>query len=65
MELGYNLPQKSLRKIGVKGMRIYASGQNLHYWTKYNLGKHIDPEHNDHIGYPIPKSYMLGFNINF
>ena len=65
VELGYNLPQKSLRKIGVKGMRIYASGQNLHYWTKYNLGKHIDPEHNDHIGYPIPKSYMLGFNINF
>ena len=46
-------------------MRIYASGQNLHYWTKYNLGSHIDPEHNDHIGYPIPKTYMLGLNINF
>ena len=65
VELGYSLPSKLYKKVGVAGMRVYLSGHNLHYWTKWNLGEHLDPEHNDPIGYPIQKSYMLGFNINF
>ncbi|MBQ6287298.1 MAG: TonB-dependent receptor [Bacteroidales bacterium] len=65
VEIGYNLPSKLLSGAGVKSLRIYASGQNLFYFTKCRFGQHLDPEVNDPIGYPITKNFLLGLNINF
>jgi len=65
VEIGYNLPSRLFTKVGVKGLRVYVSGQNLHYWSKCHFATHLDPEMNDPIGYPLPKTMMLGFNINF
>jgi len=65
VEIGYNLPSRLFTKVGVKGLRVYVSGQNLHYWSKCHFATHLDPETNDPIGYPLPKTMMLGFNINF
>ena len=65
VELGYNLPAKVFGNAGVKGLRVYISGQNLFYLCNNTFSKHLDPEMNDPIGYPITKNVMLGFNINF
>ena len=34
--LGFTLPKDLIRKIGVKNLRIYASMDNVHIWTKYS-----------------------------
>ena len=34
--LGFTLPKDLIRKIGVKNLRIYASLDNVHIWTKYS-----------------------------
>ena len=41
IQLGYNFPNKLLKRIGLASLRIYASAQNLWTWTKYTG---YDPE---------------------
>lgn len=64
-ELGYTLPNKILKSIGVKSVRFYASGYNLFTFTKV---KYVDPEHpTGTYGYlyPLDKLYNLGLDIKF
>jgi len=49
VELGYTLPDKWTKRIGMRGLRIYVSGQNLCVWDKLRI-THLDPEANDPIG---------------
>jgi len=69
IELGYNLPQKWFKKIGVKGLRFYANAFNL--LTVTDL-KFLDPEHpaGDSNGrneygytYPLDKKFTFGLNL--
>lgn len=72
VSFGYNLDTKFLRKIHLKAMRIYCSGQNLATWTKYSGG---DPEVNtynsaltsgfDFSAYPRARVISFGTNITF
>jgi TonB-linked SusC/RagA family outer membrane protein len=72
VSLGYNLDTKFLRKIHLKAMRVYCSGQNLATWTKYSGG---DPEVNtynsaltsgfDFSAYPRARVISFGTNITF
>ena len=49
--------------IGLKGLRIYVSGQNLITITKT---KYIDPETISTTDYyPQVKTYAVGVNLNF
>lgn len=64
VELGYTLPNKLLSKAGVKGLRVYVSGQNLFVWDGLVI-THLDPETNSGLAYPITKNVSLGVNINF
>ena len=32
MELGYNLPKKWLKTVGLKSLQVYVTGKNLHTW---------------------------------
>ena len=32
--LGYNLPKKLVKKIGLENLRVYATGDNLWLWSK-------------------------------
>lgn len=41
LALGYTVPSKALHAVGIKNLRVYASGQNLITWTKYTGS---DPE---------------------
>ena len=64
LQLGYSLPNDIVRKIGINGLRIYASGFNLLTFTHL---KDYDPEGNNETGYfyPQQKIYNLGVNVTF
>ncbi|MBK5719343.1 TonB-dependent receptor [Dysgonomonas sp. Marseille-P4677] len=69
LQLGYTLPSKITRGIGV---RFSASAQNLFTITNYSG---MDPERAalggvleagiDNLGYPNPRTFLFGVNINF
>ena len=79
LTVGYTLPRKATRKIGIEGIRFYFTGENIAYWSP--LKKHtayIDPEgafdrldsNNKQTDfnrafYPWQKSYMFGIDITF
>lgn len=69
--IGYTVPSSLLKKIAVKGLRIYASGTNLWTLTPYSG---YDPEVSyfnsivtpgaDLGAYPRAKVYTLGINLS-
>ena len=79
VQIGFNIPRKALGNSGIKGMRIYVTGQNLLTFTKYTG---LDPEMHvsdnvsveKHPGdvaagidwgtYPSARSYVVGLNIS-
>ena len=74
LSIGYTVPQKLTRKIGLEKFRVYFSGENLAYWSP--LKKHsnyIDPEaafnrssnNFNRSFYPWQKSFMFGIDITF
>lgn len=71
LELGYTFPDKLLRSIFVKQLRVYFSGYNL--FTVSGM-KYTDPERPSTNGgsnmimeynYPVNRTYNIGFNIKF
>lgn len=58
VEVGYNAPEKLIKKFGLKSFRIYASGINLAVWSAFDLW---DPEQGANgLGYPIQSVYNVG-----
>lgn len=74
VNIGYNFSEDMLAKIGLDGLRIYATGQNLLYITADDYHG-FNPEHDDNgnirafgsqrAGTPIFKTFTLGLNIDF
>ncbi|NQX41599.1 TonB-linked outer membrane protein, SusC/RagA family [Pedobacter steynii] len=66
LQLGYTLPEKYVKRIGLSRARIYYSGQNL--FTITNFYKWVDPEapRGDN-GYTYPQVLVnsIGLNITF
>jgi hypothetical protein len=72
VQLGYNLPNKLIRSLNIKGIRVYASAQNLITWTKYTG---YDPEVSvrnttltpgfDFSSYPRSRTVVFGLNVSF
>jgi len=72
ISLGYNLDKEFVKKVHLKSMKFYVSGQNLITWTKYSGG---DPEVNtynsaltsgfDFSAYPRARTLVIGTNITF
>ncbi len=65
LEIGYNLPQKFLRKIKLEAARVYVLGNNLCVWD--DIG-YWDPEQgnrNKGMSYPMSRSFTLGLEVNF
>ena len=72
VSLSYTFNANSINKIGMQGLRVYITGQNLYTWTK-NPG--YDPEASsegsgltkggDYTGYPSARSFILGLNVTF
>lgn len=65
LQLGYNLPEKWMKKIGMSSMRFYVQASNLFTATKY---KGYDPEVSgavDFGNYPQSRTFLVGFNIMY
>jgi len=64
VEIGYTLPKGMVNKAGIKSTRIYVSGNDLFYFSKFKMW---DPELNtgDGLKYPGMRSVMFGIDINF
>lgn len=61
-EVGYTLPEAVTQRARVRMMRVYLSGTNLLYWSRFKLW---DPEMAGlGLGYPIQRVFNLGVNIN-
>lgn len=67
INIGYTLPKSILRHAGIERLRIYASADNLYYWSKR---KGFDPR-NDFWGapstsnYPLTRKYTVGIELGF
>ncbi len=78
LTVGYSLPGKVTRKIGIDKVRVYFSGENLAYWSPLKKNTlYLDPESaytrsgtgnsaaQDHMSYPWQKTFMFGVEITF
>ncbi|MGL2993435.1 SusC/RagA family TonB-linked outer membrane protein [Flavobacterium sp. TSSA_36] len=71
IQIGYSLDRSFCEKIGLSKFRLYTGVNNLYTFTKY---KGFDPGASngapigggiDYGFYPIPRTYLMGLNINF
>ncbi|NME69266.1 SusC/RagA family TonB-linked outer membrane protein [Flammeovirga aprica] len=71
LQLGFTLPTKTSKKIGMERFRIYGSVQNLFTITNYSGA---DPEFSDsdllrygldNGSYPQARTYLMGLNVSF
>lgn len=63
ISLSYEIKNKLVSRLGITGLRVYASGKNLATWTKW---QGWDPETGqglDENGRPVMKGYSIGLNI--
>lgn len=62
LEIGYSLPDRLAKKIGLERLRVYANGYNI---LTFDNIKIIDPEVNQGSGrqYPQPKTITFGVNV--
>lgn len=70
VSLSYNFPQKTVNKIGLKNLTVYATANNLHVWTKYSS---FDPDVSysnpllpglERLAYPRARSFLLGLKVS-
>ncbi len=70
LQLSYNFDSKLISKLGLKSLSVYASADNLIYWSKYSG---LDPEVNasgngvayDNMDTPRPRSYTISVSMGF
>jgi hypothetical protein len=65
IQVGYSLPNVTIKQVGMTKARIYVTGENLFTFTKYTgydpeIGGGIDKGY-----YPQAKTLMLGLNLQF
>lgn len=64
--VSYNIPGSVFDGLAnIRGIRVFAQGQNLFTWTKFTG---FDPEDSNNIAsyeYPLPRIYTFGLDINF
>ncbi|KFF05971.1 SusC/RagA family TonB-linked outer membrane protein [Flavobacterium reichenbachii] len=80
VQIGYTLNPNVSQKAGITKLRLYAGVNNLYTFTKYkgfDPGASAGPQNQDGISrspigsgidygfYPVPRTYLLGLNINF
>ena len=72
LSLGYNVPDKVMKKYGMSGVRIYISGENIWMWTNYSgadpevstRGSILSPGF-DWAAYPRSFGLTAGLSLNF
>ncbi len=62
IELGFNLPSKASKKLGIEGLRLYVNGLNL---LTVDNAKIIDPEVESGTSYPLQRVINGGLTLTF
>lgn len=62
IQLGYSVPNRWLKRVGINSFRIFGSAENIATFTSF---RGLDPEKtgNRSDAYPLNKSYSFGFNV--
>lgn len=60
--IGYTLPEKITRKVYIKNLRVFATGENLFAITGFSG---MDPEMRSTAGYSTMRQYALGLSVTF
>ncbi len=71
--VGYTLPQRLTKKIGMQQLRFYVTGTNLWLWTKYSgYDPEVDTRRStpltpgvDYSAFPRARQIVVGANITF
>ena len=67
--IGYNVPEVFCKKLKLKGIRLYASGQDLFTISKGTWGHSFDPEEGykttTEQTYPFTRVTSVGLNVKF
>ncbi|RPD38098.1 SusC/RagA family TonB-linked outer membrane protein [Chitinophaga barathri] len=65
LQLGYNMPQAMISRVGLKSLRLYASADNVFTISKY---PGLDPERTgdgNYVTYPQTKTFTFGAMVRF
>ncbi len=62
--LSYQVPSSLLQKARISGLRFNVTGNNLHYFTKYD-GLNPEEGGRDDGRYPLPRNIVFSANISF
>lgn len=71
VQIGYTIDENFTKRAGITKLRLYGAVNNLYTFTKY---RGFDPGATngaplssgiDYGFYPVPRTYMLGLNLNF
>ncbi|MBR1957723.1 MAG: SusC/RagA family protein, partial [Tidjanibacter sp.] len=75
---GYTLPKKVAKSLGLRGLRVYASGNNLFYWwsddykginpeARYTSSNYSSPLISGYQrgGFPLTSTVTFGVDVNF
>lgn len=62
LDLGYDLPGKWIKHVGLQKVRFFVNGTNLFVITGF---KEYDPEQERLDSYPLMKTYTAGLNVTF
>lgn len=70
LQLGYNLPAKYCKKIGLGNLRVYVGGTRLFTITKYkgydpSTGSSVGQMGMDYAAIPLSRDFMLGLKFGF
>ena len=66
ISLGYTVPKKHLKKLGIEKLRVYFTADNPFIHTKCDYLKNYDPEKGGNDDYaPLSRQYVFGVNLSF
>lgn len=72
LTLAYQFPSEILKKIHIKGLRVYAQVDNVFLLSRYpgwdpEVSNNLDPRFFgvDNLNVPTPRTFMFGFNLTF
>ena len=70
LQLGYNLPSKVCKHLGISNLRVYIGGSRLFTITRYDgydpaVGADVGLMGVDEAIYPLSRTYMAGLNFVF
>ena len=63
--LGYTLPKKTSKILGIENFRVYATITNPLVIAKSDLLEDYDPENAGSLDYPLTKQFVFGVNLTF